>query len=138
MNCYGRVMVFLRIENDERRGCYIGSPTLDSGVTPNHPMPDEDFLLRPQIRGGLSLFSGKYRFGFSTYNQLRAWFDDDKSLEALFNDGFQLSVYEVPFVFRGESQACIDEKHHKDEYMTERQSLLQFRSIPTKQVVCEN
>jgi hypothetical protein len=122
-------MLFYRIENENRLGPYAGVGTINSGIsgtaTTLHPLPQEDELLKfviPTIHRGY-YFSGKLRFGFSSLEQLRTWFNDVSDLGRLTEHGFHLSIYKVPKVYAGETQSVIEADYHIVENLKEKHNL---------------
>jgi len=122
-------MLFYRIENENRLGPYAGAGTANSGIrgmaTTLHPLPHDDKILKfaiPTSHGGY-YFSGKLRFGFSSLEQLRTWFNDVSDLARLMTRGFHLSIYKVPKVYAGETQSVIEADYHIVENLKEKRNL---------------
>jgi hypothetical protein len=103
-------MLIYRIETESGGGMYQGSYgalcplTFDSA---RHPIPENDSLLMDNMscvieREGLppatsawSFIYGRYRFGFASVDQLRAWVYQDDWLVKLHLYGLRLAVYDV-------------------------------------------
>ena len=113
-------MLFYRIEDKKRYGPYKNGYDAirqwlkgKSSSSPRHPVPQDDSLLMESLRkdGFSEPYFPRFRFGFKSIEQLRAWFYDDKILLALEALGFKLAIYDAD-VLVGSSQAVIlDEEH---------------------------
>jgi hypothetical protein len=110
-------MMVYRVENRNREGPYSGRLTTDlshhyNAVT--HPGPWDDGL-------GRSLYS-YHRFGFSSLEMMRVWFNADDR-RGLRTDGYHLAAYEVPpsHVKHGSKQIIFD---HYEAKLVERFDLV--------------
>jgi len=110
-------MMFYRIENAAGHGPYHSNCLFRAGFSVNtytgdrHPAPHQDSALWE----GLEIEQGGYPdvkpyiFGFSSLEQLRAWFFADKVLKYLRENGFRLYSSNVQRI-AGNSQAiCLKE-----------------------------
>lgn len=85
-----------------------------------HPFPSDDTKLAEQCekKFGINAIEMKWgvshRAGFTSLEQLRAWFYADAALIELGKLGIVLSVYDVPRdkLARGNSQAAFDARFH--------------------------
>ena len=106
-------------------GC--GGCGLNSSPDAPHPMPYEDSKLMVSLKLNMAsdwwFVRGKYRYGFNSLDQFRAWFYDDKDLIFLHERGFHLSIYDVPQVYEGNSQSLIPEKFHDAGFIEETKAL---------------
>lgn len=142
-----------RVERFDGTGPYVGQhelpeKILPSGFTNEHPDPSDDSLLVDRINMQIrreaeddehyrpvSMFSfimdRGYFFGFNSQDQLRRWFYADEWLVKLDQNGFNLSVYEVPpqYVFVGHTQAVFLREKATQKY---RVDLCDFFAIPTE------
>lgn len=103
-------MLIYRIETESGGGMYQGNYgamcplTFDSA---RHPIPENDSLLMdnmfyvierenwPHDTSAHSFIYGRYRFGFASVDQLRAWVYQDDWLVKLHRYGLRLAVYDV-------------------------------------------
>jgi hypothetical protein len=131
-------MLFYRIENKSRIGCYQAaeSNTILMSSSSRHPLPYEDSLLKNTMGEKVmtAKHSGEYRFGFCSVDQLLTWFYNEKWLTALHDEGFELSVYEIPACkyFMGNSQCVMAADAHTDDNLVERKSLLSLTKVLTQ------
>ena len=113
---------FFRIHHftNKNTGCYrgdwennisrLGNCEIFVGDYDKHPLPCYDSLLWNKISVNLPFeeFSA-YHFGFTSLEQLRAWFYNDDWLEWLHNEGYILTEFEcddIPEIFMsGHTQA---------------------------------
>jgi len=129
-------MLFYRIENQKRRGPYAdhrAAGILDRWMggklsSQRHPPLWSDSMLKDALKkDGIStrISSTNFRFGFSSMEQLRAWFFDDNVLLQLEDMGFVLGVYEAD-VWVGNCQAIILAEEHALENRREVHLLSSF------------
>lgn len=123
-------MLFYRIENEKKRGCYVGNNGMICNMaTREHPSPYDDSLLYKEVNGKRpDFFGGEWRFGFESETQFRAWFFDNNELTVMAEHGFKMSVYDVPKnkVVRGYCQCIMSREYHFDEYLKESKSLTDY------------
>jgi hypothetical protein len=85
-----------RIEDADGRGAYkvVNKRWGDKGpyeFSGRHPTPDDDSRLRWDWLVG----QWQYFFGFSSEEQMRAWFYDDRWMYVMQDLGLRLTVWEV-------------------------------------------
>ena len=64
------------------------------------------------------------RHGFNSIDQLKAWFYNNTELTLLHTEDFVLSIYDVPFIFEGDSQSCIEAEFHDEKWLKETKQLI--------------
>jgi hypothetical protein len=110
----------LRLElQSSRQGVYTSGVLADCEQTLNirfqdndrkHPSPYEDSLLYGNWIHLLNSFQyDKFKFGFSTYAQYRAWFYSNEILAEMQKRGVVLSIYKVEEHYVGHTQAIYRE-----------------------------
>lgn len=132
-------MKIYRVEHKQsRKGIYdfypFGScPVEDAGL--RHPMPTNDSKLVEEFEliGGYNRWdmrSMNWRYGFESPVQMLNWIYQDNWLNRLHEDGFVLSVYEVPKVYYGNTQAIFEGVYHNADRRVEELPLTNFLSKP--------
>ena len=133
------VMLFYRIENETRHGCYVGYYNqngewsfLNCDCSNRHPFPTDDSLLCKSLGNTNTYLVGDKRYGFMSVEQFRSWFYEDSDLTKLQEYGFHMAIYDVPAAkfFTGNSQCVIASEVHTEQYLVETKSLSEFISIP--------
>jgi len=111
---------FYRIENELGEGPYRSSPCLENDCefwnpTEKHPLPYRDSLLNENFFAVTDktlneITLEEFVFGFTSIEQFRSWFFDDRVVKWLHKNGFGLYCAEVSVV-AGHSQAlCSSEE----------------------------
>lgn len=121
-------VLIYRIEDREFKGPYCNHNLLYFNQDDKrHPAPCDDSALVYDFETNHDsdgfYVPERYRFGFSSFPQLRAWIYDDDWMIDLHDRGYHLSIYEIErsAVAIGYSQAMFD----KDKAI-----LLRTQSIP--------
>ncbi len=126
-------MLVYRIETEDGDGPYGGAEPKWGLNKPycgdRHPTPEDDSKLRDAwikiVRDG---FSSDWRFGFTSVDQMRAWFYEDDWLVAMHDIGLGLVVYgcSTDEVRLGHTQAVFErgrcdvvERHALTEYVSD-------------------
>jgi len=113
---------FYRLENSKGHGIYASEEDIadfcrkfSNKHKERHPAPEEDSKLLENCKGadifqvsyysGVNYFRGSdYIFGFSSPDQFRAWFFNDKFLKFAEKKGIKLNLYETDDSFKGNTQ----------------------------------
>ena len=121
-------MKIYRIENSEGRGVFCHSnriatliqrmvieevSPLGKKYTCVHPVPSMDSRLQYQMK--VKDHCMYYMvFGFSSINQLKMWFSSDKVKQFIHDQGFQVSVYDIPpkLYSKGDTQVVFYRDEH--------------------------
>jgi hypothetical protein len=124
-------MLIYRIEDEDAGGPYRGNnsdknPFGSATASDRHPLPADDSLLQDSIRFRMerdlddvddchwsSFLECEFIFGFASVEQMRNWVYNDTWLTRMDDNGFFLSVFDVPedHICIGNTQAVFRRNH---------------------------
>jgi len=104
-----------RIENESQGGPYHQGRIQDLPVCDTvHPIPENDSQLM-EATSDLRWSFSENIFGFVSEEQFKFWFYNDEYIDLLIEDGFRMTIYEVPdeYVYIGSTQVIFNSNHAK-------------------------